>query len=152
MPRQVANASCFANWIRREKVNYSTYKLLDQMNNAINQIAATQVSMMQMLASIITEENILMATTADLKTKADAVLAQVTADTNVDNAVLTVVNSIVAQMTDLKTQLDAAIAANDPAAVQAVSDQLDAILAADTANGSIVSAAVTAGTPVAPTP
>ena len=86
----------------------------------------------------------------DIKAKAKATLAKVTSDTDIDNAVAKVVNDQVAQIKDLKAQLAAAIAAgNDPQALQELSDTMDAILAADTANAEIVSKAVTDGTPAA---
>lgn len=86
----------------------------------------------------------------DLQAKAKATLDKVTSDTDIDNAVAKVVNDQVATITDLKAQLAAAIAAgNDPVKLQALSDTMDAILAADTSNAAIVSAAVTAGTPAA---
>ena len=83
----------------------------------------------------------------DLQAKAEATLAQVTSDTNLDNAVAKVVNDQVATITDLRAQLAAAIAnGNDPVALQKLSDTMDAILQSDTSNAAIVSAAVTAGT------
>src|SRR5882724_9692902 len=95
----------------------------------------------------------IMSILTDLQDKAEATLAQVTSDTNLDNAVAKVVNDQVATITDLRTQLAAAIAnGNDPVALQKLSDTMDAILQSDTSNAAIVAAAVTAGTPVAPTP
>lgn len=54
-------------------------------------------------------------------------------------ALKTVDDSVLALITGIKAQLDAAIAANDPAAIQAVSDAL-------TAETTRLQAAVTAGT------
>jgi len=86
----------------------------------------------------------------DVQAKAEATLAKVTSDTDIDNAVARVVNDQVATITDLRAQLAAAIAAgNDPVKLQKLSDTMDAILAADTSNAEIVSKAVTAGTPAA---
>src|SRR6185295_14802255 len=84
----------------------------------------------------------------DIQAKAKATLAKVTSDTDLDNAVARVVDNQVATIKDLRDQLAAAIAAgNDPQALQELSETMDAILAADTANSEIVSKAVTAGTP-----
>jgi len=95
----------------------------------------------------------IMSILTDLQAKAEATLAKVTSDTDIDNAVAKVVNDQVATITDLRTQLAAAIAnGNDPVALQKLSDTMDAILQSDTSNAAIVAAAVTAGTPVAPTP
>ena len=94
-----------------------------------------------------------MPTLDDLKAKADATLAQVTSDTDIDNAVAKVVNDQVATIKDLQAQLAAAIAAgNDPTKLQALSDTMDAILAADTSNAQKVADAVTAGAAVNPSP
>src|SRR6267378_2709335 len=93
----------------------------------------------------------IMSILTDLQAKAEATLAKVTSDTDIDNAVAKVVNDQVATITDLRTQLAAAIAnGNDPVALQKLSDTMDAILQSDTSNAAIVAAAVTAGTPVAP--
>lgn len=92
-------------------------------------------------------ENTIMPTLDELKAKADATLAQVTSDTNLDNAVATIVTDQRATITDLKAQL--AAAGTDPAKLQALSDTMDAILATDTSNAAIVAAAVTAGSSAA---
>jgi hypothetical protein len=86
----------------------------------------------------------------DVQNKANTTLAKITADTDIDNAVAKVVDDQRATIIDLRAQLAAAIAAgNDPAKLQALSDTMDAILAADTTNSDIVSKAVTAGTTAA---
>lgn len=89
----------------------------------------------------------IMPTLDELQAKAQATLAQVTADTDLDNAVAKVVNDQNATIVDLKAQL--AAAGTDPAKLQALSDTMDAILLADTSNAAIVSAAVKSGTPAA---
>lgn len=61
----------------------------------------------------------------------------VSAETTVDNSIVTLLNNIVAE-------LKAAQATNDPAA-------MDAVVASIQANTKILSDAVTANTPVAPT-
>jgi hypothetical protein len=103
------------------------------------------------LGHIESKENTIMTSVADVKAKADALLASVTAETDVVNAVKAVVDHSNEQIATLKQKLADAIAAGaDPAALQALSDTIDAIQAADTANGAVVAAAVTAGTPVSP--
>lgn len=62
--------------------------------------------------------------------------AAVANDTTVDQSAVTLLNG-------LKAQLDAAIAAGDPAALQALADQLGA-------NATALSDAITANTPAAP--
>lgn len=90
---------------------------------------------------------------ADIQAKADQELAQITAETDVVNAVKQVVDNQNAKLADLQSQIDAFIAAGTPpsqAELQQLSDTIDAIRTADTANAQIVSDAVAAGTPVAP--
>lgn len=87
----------------------------------------------------------------DIQAKADAELAAITAETSVVNAVKQVVDNQNARLADLQAQLNALIAAGSttPAQLQALSDTIDAIVSADTANAAVVAAAVTAGTPAA---
>lgn len=104
----------------------------------------------QVLTKLTHMETTIMPTLDELQAKAAATLAQITADTNLDNAVATVVTNQNATIADLKAQL--AAAGTDPAKLQALSDTMDQILATDTSNAAIVSAAVTAGTPVVTAP
>jgi 2-hydroxychromene-2-carboxylate isomerase len=99
---------------------------------------------------VIKKEDRLMTKVSDIQDKANAALAAINAETEIDQAVLALVNHQNDQITALKQQLADAIAAGvDPAAVQALSDTIDAIQAAQTSNAAVVAAAVTAGTPVA---
>ena len=66
------------------------------------------------------------------------ILAKVAAEKTVDDSIVTLLGSISQQLKD-------AIAANDPAQLQAISDGLDANIAE-------IQAAVTANTPAAPAP
>jgi len=82
-----------------------------------------------LLKTILEKEKATMATLADIKAKVDAEK--------------TVEDSIVTLLTSVSQQLKDAIASNDPAAMQAIADELDA-------NTAALSAAVTANTPAAP--
>jgi hypothetical protein len=102
------------------------------------------------LGRIESKENTIMTSVADVKAKADALLASVTAETDVVTAVKAVVDHSNQQISTLKQQLADAIAAGaDPTALQTLSDTIDAIQSAQTSNATNVAAAVTAGTPVA---
>ena len=79
-----------------------------------------------MLNTLITKENQEMAVLQDIQ-------AAVTAEKTVEDSVVTLLTSISAQ-------LKAALAANDPAAVQAIVDQINT-------NAATLAAAVTANTP-----
>lgn len=88
-----------------------------------------------------------MPTLAELQEKADATLANVTAETDLDNAIAKIVTDQNNTIADLKAQL--AAAGTDPQKLQALADTLDNILATNTSNTKIVSDAVTANTPAA---
>lgn len=90
------------------------------------------------------QEKMIMPTVDEVLTKAKATLEAVTAETDLNNAVAKVVSDQRATIADLKAQL--AAAGTDAAKLQELSDTMDAILAADTANDKIVADAITANT------
>lgn len=105
-------------------------------------------TMQDMVSHILAnQEKMIMPTLDELQAKAEATLAAVTAETDLNNAIAKVVNDQRATIVDLKAQLEAA--GTDAAKLQALSDTMDAILAADTANDKIVADAITANTPSA---
>ena len=87
-----------------------------------------------------------MATVQQVKDQADKTLAAIAAETTADNSILKLVTDNNALITSLKQQLADAIAANDPAALQGVLDQLTAAETAATANAQAVVDAVNANT------
>ena len=91
------------------------------------------------------QENAIMPSLDELQAKADATLANVTAETDLDNAIAKIVTDQNNTIIDLKAQL--AAAGTDPVKLQALSDTLDNILATNTSNTKIVADAVTANTP-----
>lgn len=89
----------------------------------------------------------IMTTLSELKVKADAVLAQVQQDTNINTAIAKVVDDYRSTISSLKQQLDEARAnQNDPDALQQLSDTMDAVLKTDVANSKIVADKVTDNT------
>lgn len=77
-----------------------------------------------------------MPTAQEITDKINALTAKVQANTDATNAVKTYVQGLKDQLTDVQAQLAAAIAANDPNALNAASDALDALatnIDADTA-------------------
>lgn len=102
----------------------------------------------EMVSQVLSnQEKMIMPTLDELQAKAEATLAAVTAETDLNNAIAKIVNDQRATIVDLKAQLEAA--GTDAAKLQALSDTMDAILAADTANDQIVTDAITANTPSA---
>jgi hypothetical protein len=99
----------------------------------------------EMVSQILeNQEKMIMPSIDELQAKAEATLAAVTAETDLNTAIATIVNDQRANIADLKAQL--AAAGTDAAKLQALSDTMDAILAADTANDKIVTDAITANT------
>ena len=90
-------------------------------------------------------ESTIMPSLDELQAKADSTLANVTAETDLDNAIAKIVTDQNNTIIDLKAQL--ATAGTDPVKLQALSDTLDNILSTNTSNTKIVSDAVTANTP-----
>lgn len=98
---------------------------------------------------ILRRERQIMTSVADIQNKANSTLAAVRAESDVATAVKKVVDNMNASIAALKQQLADAIAAGaDPTQLQSLSDTLDAIQQAQTANAQTVADAVTAGTPV----
>ncbi len=92
-----------------------------------------------------TMESNIMPSLDELQAKADATLANVTAETDLDNAIAKIVTDQNNTIIDLKAQL--AAAGTDPAKLAALAATLDNILATNTSNTKIVADAVTANTP-----
>lgn len=112
--------NAFINWV-------SSWFVHDDVE--LKQILAGQAELRGLLQQLLNQEGKDMATLADLK-------AAVEAQTTVDSSVVTLLQG-------LSSQLAAAIAANDPAAIQAVLDGINA-------NTKTLSDAVAANTPAAP--
>ncbi len=91
-----------------------------------------------------------MATAADITAKLAKLDADVKKDSDVSSSIETLLTGQTALLVDLSAQLAAAIAGNDPAALQAVADALDAITANAEANTAKNVASVLANTPVGP--
>lgn len=88
-------------------------------------------------------------TLAEIQTKLAALKTSVDAEGTVEASILTLLTGLTSTVADLKTQLAAAIASNDPVALQAVADGLDALQSEVDSNAASLSAAVTANTPSA---
>ena len=92
-------------------------------------------------------ESNIMPSLDELQAKADATLASVTAETDLDNAIAKIVTDQNNTIIDLKAQLVAA--GTDPVKLAALEATLDNILTVNTSNTKIVSDAITANTPAA---
>lgn len=95
--------------------------------------------------SLFTRVGEIMASLKDIQDRIAKLTADVAAETSLDQSIITLIQGDAAIIADLKSQLAAAIAANDPAALQAVVDSMDAAHVTMTANAAAAAAAVVAG-------
>ena len=101
------------------------------------------------LKAIKATEKIAMANVKDVQGKLDSLKSDVENETTVVASVKTLVEGQNALLASLRQQLADAIAANDPAAMQAVVDSIDAIQATNAKNAQDLADAVVANTPAA---
>lgn len=101
------------------------------------------------LGVIETQVKHLMPNLKDIQDKIAALQASVAAETNVDTSIVTLLQGLTAMIASLKQQLADAIAANDPAAVQAVLDGLTALDTTVKNDTQKLADAATANTPAA---
>ena len=110
------------------------------------EVRARLDAILDQLGLVIQNQEInIMPSLDELQAKADATLASVTAETDIDNAIAKIVTDQNNTIVDLRAQL--AAAGTDPVKLQALSDTLDNILALNTSNAKIVADSVTANTP-----
>ncbi len=102
-----------------------------------------------LLGALPAQETTLMTTVKDINDKVAALQVSVANETAVDASVLTLLGGLTASVAGLKQQLADAIAASDPAALQAVVDALGALATTTDANAAGLAAAVKANTPAA---
>lgn len=94
----------------------------------------------------------IMATLADIQAKAASILQMAQANTDALSAIAAVIDADHAQITQLKAELDAALAAGDPAAIQAASDALDQGISVLTGQAAAEAALANTTPAVAPAP
>ena len=90
-----------------------------------------------------------MPTLKDLQDKVAALIASVNAETDLDNSIISLLTGLNSMVASLKQQLADAIAANDPAALQAVLDGLNTLESTVDTNKQKIADAITANTPSA---
>lgn len=116
--------------------------------NILNQlriIRVNQVFMIRMIARVLHKEDTMAATLQDVLDKGNAVLQKATDAATLTAAIKVVVDGQAQTIKDLQASLDAAIATGDMTKVQAISDMMDAISAAQDSDAA--AKAVLAGTP-----
>lgn len=90
-----------------------------------------------------------MASIQDLQVKATALVEQVAAGRTVVDSAVVLLQGQTQSLVDIKQQLADAIAANDPAAIQAVADTLDGAIQVSVESTQALADAVVANTPAA---
>lgn len=117
--------------------------LLEHIHQLLHHDAHGLAAILANQSHIHKELRNIMATLADIKAQSAALIDSVKAETDLVTAIKTYVEGLKAQMTDLAAQLAAAIAAGgDPAALQAVSDDLTAASSTIDANKAAEAAVV----------
>lgn len=121
-------------------------------NERLSRVTQLLEEILTRVTRLAAQREVDMATVADIQAKLDAIHTDVESETDIVTSVQTLLEGNTAMIAGLKTQLDAAIAGQDPAALQAVSDALDTIANTNTANKARLVAAVVANTPAAEPP
>lgn len=103
-----------------------------------------------LLQQLIAQGEKPMASLADINAKLATLATSVSANTNAEQSAVQLLQGLVAQSAAISTQLATAIANEDPTAIQAAADALDAQNTALAANTAALAAAVTSNTPAAP--
>jgi len=116
---------------------------------ASGEVRGVLTAILQRLGVLEAQGAQIMATVQEVKAAADALVTNIADESTVDDSIIALLEGISAQNASLAQQLADAIAANDPAALQVVLDNMTAANAAVDANKAKIVAAVTAGTPAA---
>jgi len=101
------------------------------------------------LLSIISNQSNIMATLADIQAQNTALIAAVTAEDTVIDSAVVLITGFGTTIANLQKQLADALAANDPAATQAVVDAMGGTITDINTKKDALAAAVAAGTPAA---
>lgn len=127
-------------------VSGPTVDMLARVSQRVEDLITQAVTLSTTLAQRMDQA---MASIADLQSKADTLRTSVESETSVTQSVVALLQGTNQTIADLRTQLADAIAANDPAALQAVVDTIDAITATNEQNAQALAAAAAANTPAA---
>ncbi len=107
----------------------------DQIQTRLDALVARLDGLTLDIRALNAQGDSLMAVVKSIQDKLDSLAAAVAANTTVGTSIITLLQGLTAMIAALRQQLADAIAANDPAAVQAVLDALtglEASVAADT--------------------
>jgi hypothetical protein len=114
-------------------------------SEALGRIEKSLATLVQAAARTLQTEGRIQMTVDDILAKSQAVMDQTKKNGDLEASIIAIVNHNSDTIKDLQKQL--ADAGTDPAKLQQVADQLDAILKSETSNADAVAAAVTANTP-----
>lgn len=92
-------------------------------------------------------EKKIMSTLSEVKAKVDDLKNRVEAGITIEQSAVTLITGMAATEADLAVKLQAAIDANDPVALQAIADELDATANEHQTSSDTLAAAVAANTP-----
>lgn len=128
-------------------ININVYPEIPNARDGTEKILAALADISKKLAVVTTTEGTLVMDINDLVAKANSTLAAVQANTSLDQSIAEIVDHQTQTIADLQAALTAA--GTDPVKLQQLSNAMDAIQAAETANGKIVADKITANTPAA---
>lgn len=102
-----------------------------------------------LLSELVKGQHTIMAKLSDIQSRMATLQQGVQAETDAEQAIIKLLKGQTDQLTDLNNQLKDALANNDPAGLQAVSDGLDNFISTAKANTDAMAAAAVANTPAA---
>ncbi len=122
----------------------------DQIQARVDALIARLDGLTLDIRALKAQGDSLMAVAQAIQDKLDSLAAAVAANTTVGSSVITLLQGLTAMIAALRQQLADAIAANDPAAVQAVLDALTGLETSVTKDTDDLAAAAVENTPATP--
>ena len=123
--------------------------LLTQILQELKHLTIHVLQLNQDILNIKNQNQKIMADLTTIQTQNAALVAAVTAEDTVIDSAVVLLNGFAATLSALQKQLADAIAANDPAAIQAVADAIGVNVTDITAKTQTLATAVAANTPTA---
>jgi hypothetical protein len=112
------------------------------------EVSSSQLDRIEaMLDRLLTQEAASMSDLKDVQSKIQKLSDDVAAESTVTDSAVALLTGMNQTLKDVKKQLADAIASNDPAAIQAAADALDAVTSAVDLNSQRLADAVSANTP-----
>lgn len=131
-------------------INVHSKEELIQIGMQLQKLLTNDETIISNQSLILNNQSKIMAQLTDIQAANATLITNVAALDTVEESVVTLLNTVVGQNKDLATQLVAAIASNDPVAMQAVVDSMNASNADLAAKTQALADAVAQNTPAQP--